>query len=70
MTPDAERFGTERFIQSLQVECLDQLLVFSEKHLDYLVREYGEHCNEELPHQRWGNSGLASVRRQRMLPLS
>ena len=41
----------ERFIQSLQVECLDQFLTFGEKHLDYLVREYVEHYHEERPHQ-------------------
>jgi putative transposase len=41
----------ERFIQSLQVECLDHFLVFGEKHLDYLVREYVEHYHQERPHQ-------------------
>jgi len=35
----------ERFIQSIQVECLDHFLVFGEKHFDYLVREYVEHYN-------------------------
>jgi putative transposase len=45
----------ERFIQSLQVECLDHFLVFGEKHLDYLVREYVEHYHTERPHQGLGN---------------
>jgi putative transposase len=45
----------ERFIQSLQVECLDHFLVFGEKHLDYLVREYVEHYHMERPHQGLGN---------------
>ena len=45
----------ERFIQSIQVECLDHFLVFGEKHFDYLVREYVEHYHEERPHQGLAN---------------
>jgi putative transposase len=45
----------ERFIQSIQVECLDHFLVFGEKHFDYLVREYVEHYHEERPHQGLSN---------------
>jgi putative transposase len=44
----------ERFIQSIQVECLDHFLVFGEKHFDYLVREYVEHYHTERPHQGLG----------------
>ena len=45
----------ERFIQSIQVECLDHFLIFGEKHFDYLVREYVEHYHTERPHQGLGN---------------
>ena len=45
----------ERFIQSIQVECLDHFLVFGEKHFDYLVREYVEHYHTERPHQGLNN---------------
>ena len=45
----------ERFIQSLQVECLNHFLTFGEKHLDYLVREYVEHYHHERPHQGLNN---------------
>jgi putative transposase len=41
----------ERFIQTIQVECLDHFLIFGEKHFDYLVREYVEHYHTERPHQ-------------------
>jgi putative transposase len=41
----------ERFIQTIQVECLDHFLVFGEKHFDYLVKEYVAHYHEERPHQ-------------------
>jgi putative transposase len=45
----------ERFVQSIQTECLDHFLVFGEKHFDYLVKEYVEHYHEERPHQGLGN---------------
>jgi putative transposase len=56
--PNTNAF-VERFIQSLQVECLDHFLVFGEKHLDYLVREYVEHYHQERPHQGLGNRTIA-----------
>jgi putative transposase len=69
--PNTNAF-VERFIQSLQVECLDHFLVFGEKHLDYLVREYVEHYHTERPHQGVGNLplegqpplGIGEVRRR------
>jgi putative transposase len=45
----------ERFIQTIQVECLDHFLVFGKKHFDYLVREYVEHYHTKRPHQVLGN---------------
>jgi putative transposase len=51
----------ERFIQSLQVECLNHFLVFGEKHLDYLVREYVEHYHYERPHQGLGNRPVLNI---------
>jgi putative transposase len=65
----------ERFVQSLKVECLDHFLVFSEKHLDYLVREYVEHYHTERPHQGVGKSAnfrpsTADFGRQHLLPHS
>jgi len=49
----------ERFVQSIQQECLDHFLIFSEKHFDYLVREYVEHYHSERPHQGVGNRPLS-----------
>jgi putative transposase len=48
----------ERFIQTIQVECLDHFLTFSEKHLDYLVRQYVDYYHQERPHQSLGNVPL------------
>jgi putative transposase len=45
----------ERFIQTIQIECLDHFLVFGERHFDYLVKEYVEHYHNERPHQGLGN---------------
>lgn len=41
----------DRFVPSIQQECLDHFLILGEKHLDYLVREYVEHSHVERPHQ-------------------
>ena len=41
----------ERFVQSIQQECLDHFLIFGEKHFDYLARQYVEHYHSERPHQ-------------------
>jgi putative transposase len=36
-------------------ECLDHFVVFGERHLRYLIREYVNHFHEERPHQGLGN---------------
>ena len=49
-SPNLNAF-VERFIQTIQVECMDHFLIFGEKHFDYLVKEYVEHYHTERPHQ-------------------
>jgi transposase InsO family protein len=41
----------ERFLGSVRRECLDHLLVLSEKHLRRILREYTAYFNRERPHQ-------------------
>ncbi|MBX3449114.1 MAG: integrase core domain-containing protein [Planctomycetaceae bacterium] len=41
----------ERFIQTLQQECLDDFVVFGEKHMNHVVSEMVAHYHEERPHQ-------------------
>ena len=41
----------ERFIRSIKSECLDRMLIFGERHLEYIINEYIEHYNHERPHQ-------------------
>jgi putative transposase len=48
----------ERFIQTIQQECLDKFIVYDAVHLDYLIREYVEHYHTERPHQSKGNLPL------------
>jgi putative transposase len=44
----------ERFVQSIQQECLDHFIIFGTQHLDYLCREYVEYYLTERPHQGIG----------------
>jgi len=40
----------ERFIQTIQTECLDRFIVMGCGHLDHLTSEYMVHYNNERPH--------------------
>jgi putative transposase len=48
----------ERWIQSLQVECLDHFVVFGEDHLRHLIKCYLTHYNRLRPHQALDNLPL------------
>jgi putative transposase len=41
----------ERFIGSVRRECLDHILILSEKHIRRIIREYCEYFNRARPHQ-------------------
>ena len=41
----------ERWIRSVCVECLDQLLILNETHLRRVLREYVDYYNRARPHQ-------------------
>jgi putative transposase len=45
----------ERWIQSIQVECLDHFMVLGAGHLNHLVGEFVAHYHEERPHQGLDN---------------
>ena len=51
----------ERFIQTLQQECLDYFIVFGEQHMDHLVSEMVAHYHEERPHQAKDNDPLVQT---------
>ena len=41
----------ERFIGSVRRECLDHILILSDKHVTRIIREYCEFFNRARPHQ-------------------
>jgi putative transposase len=51
----------ERFVQSIQQECLDKFIAFGTDHLELLCREYLEHYETKWPHQEKGNAVLVGV---------
>jgi len=40
----------ERFIQTVQDECLNRFIVMGTRHLDHLTTEFIEHYKQERPH--------------------
>ena len=48
----------ERFIQTLQQECLDYFVIFGEQHMDHLTSEFSTHYHTERPHQSKANDLL------------
>jgi putative transposase len=51
--PNANAYA-ERWIRSMREECLDHLLIFNERHLDHVLREYSQYYNHARPHQGIG----------------
>ena len=56
--PNQNAFA-ERWVQSIQTECLDRFVVFGEDHLRHIVSQYFEHYNEQRPHQAHDNLPLS-----------
>ncbi len=46
---------SERFVQTLEHECLHHFLICGERHLNYLVHEFVAHYHTKRPHQGIGN---------------
>jgi transposase InsO family protein len=49
-SPKANAFA-ERFVRTVRRECLDHILIFGERHLERILREYVRHYNKERPHR-------------------
>jgi putative transposase len=54
----------ERFIQSIEQECLDRFVVFGERHMDHLCREYLAYYHAERPHQSLENEPLIKPKKR------
>ena len=48
--PNANAYA-ERWVRSVREECLDHLLIFNERHLDHILRQYNQYYNRARPHQ-------------------
>ncbi len=55
--PNMNAFA-ERWIQSIQQECLDHFIVCGEQHFNYLISEYVDYYHALRPHQSLGNRPL------------
>jgi putative transposase len=58
----------ERFIQTLAQECLDQFIVFGERHLNHLCSVFLDYYHRLRPHQGKENGLLLVKRRRRRNP--
>ncbi len=52
-TPVANAYA-ERFVRTIRRECLDWILIRSQRHLAHVASEYVEHYNTERPHRGLG----------------
>jgi transposase InsO family protein len=48
--PRANAFA-ERWVRTVRTECLDWMLVFGRRHLEWVLRSYTAHYNEARPHR-------------------
>jgi len=53
-SPDLNGYA-ERWIRSLRHECLDRIIILSEAHLLWVLREYVRYYNQRRPHQSLGH---------------
>jgi putative transposase len=55
----------ERYIQTIQQECLDHFVILGQRHCDHLVKEWLEHYHTERPHQAKDNDLISRPTRSR-----
>ena len=59
-SPNLNAFA-KGFVQSIKSECLRQFVVFGERHLEFLIREYKRYHNTVRPHQGLGNKPIGTT---------
>jgi len=60
--PNANAYA-ERFVRSIREECLDRLILFGERRLLHVLKEFAAHYHEERNHQGLGNDLIAPAPR-------
>jgi putative transposase len=55
MCADSRAQSAERFVKTIRTECLDQFVIFGERHLRYLVNQFVDHYLIERYHQGIGS---------------
>lgn len=61
MSPNMNSYA-ESWVGTIKRECLNYFIVFGEKHLRYLIKEYVEHYNTTRPHSSMDNMLLEETR--------
>ena len=51
----------ERFVKTIKYECLNQFVIFGERHLRHLIKEFVEHYMTERFHQGIGGQLIRNV---------
>jgi hypothetical protein len=51
----------ERFVRTIKYECLNQFVIFGERHLRHLIKEFVEHYMTERFHQGIGGQLIRNV---------
>jgi putative transposase len=59
-SPNTNAFA-ERWVQSIEVECLDHFIALGAKHLDYLVSQYLAYYHTFRPHQGLENKPILTI---------
>jgi transposase InsO family protein len=54
LTADSNAFA-ERWVKSVKDECLSQVILFEQGHLERVLSSYVDHYHAERPHQGLGN---------------
>jgi hypothetical protein len=53
MSPNLNAYA-ERFVKTIECECLKQFVIFGERHLRYLIKEFMKHYHTERFHRGFG----------------
>ncbi len=62
-SPNTNAF-VERFIQTIQQECLDRFVIFGEQHMDHICKEFLTYYHDDRPHQSLDNDPITKPKKR------